>query len=274
VLDIITGIDNCNVDETFHERIRDQSNIRTARTKPVELPLRYLLWIVAGVRKDPLYKVNLGDQSIGNRCIFEIVISPSRNRIAIDWGETIGVYDLKNKEKLTTLVHPELTFHGIRFLDDTRILSFSAEDIRLSIQGDGIGRNWTTRVLHSEQPQAAEVKEILDIFVLDQHTAVFATVTHQIRNDGSVISSRLVFNSLDVIIDQDLCRKLLLWTLMMMLLLQLMKHKLLVLSIKSGYFFVSTGEAKPVWESRGSMSTILKRRELIKFRVRLVITAQ
>jgi len=49
-------IEDHDVDTTFHARIRDQENVETARTKPVFLSWRYLLW---AAKRTYLYKSNI-----------------------------------------------------------------------------------------------------------------------------------------------------------------------------------------------------------------------
>jgi len=97
VLERITGIDNCNVDETFHERIRDQSKIRTSRAQPVLLSSRYLLSVT--LKREPLYKIRLDENT---EMVYNVAKSPS-NLIALDTGDDIDVYDLKSRKKMTTL---------------------------------------------------------------------------------------------------------------------------------------------------------------------------
>ena len=107
------------VDETFDARIRDQSNIVTTRSKPVELPSRYLLW--AG-KKAHLYRL-MGEPQGGvllyPKC--GLALSPSGTRIMIsEKGQTnnerscivVSVVDLSTKQRIQTIEHVDEVAFG------------------------------------------------------------------------------------------------------------------------------------------------------------------
>ena len=105
------------VDETFDTRIRDQSNIVTTRSKPVELPFRYLLWVC---KKTHLYKLGEPSQRDFPKCC-SLALSPSGDRILIaEDGRRridasrgiISVVDLSSKQRIQTIEH------GLDRIDD------------------------------------------------------------------------------------------------------------------------------------------------------------
>ena len=112
---------NHRVDETFAARIRDQSSIATTRSKPVDLPFRYLLWVC---KKTHLYKLGEPSQRDVSMCC-SLALSPSGDRILIaeeerrgrmiDGGRGIvSVVDLSTKQRILTIEH------GLDRIDDMR----------------------------------------------------------------------------------------------------------------------------------------------------------
>jgi len=104
------------VDETFDARIRDQSNIVTTRSKPVELPSRYLLW--AG-KKAHLYKLMCEPPPGGvyYPACNGLALSPSGTRIMIsEKGHTsnghpcliVHVLDCSTKQRLQIIEHVDM----------------------------------------------------------------------------------------------------------------------------------------------------------------------
>lgn len=193
VLEAITGTDNCNVDATFDARIRDQSRIQTARAKPVVLPPRYLL--AAALKREPLFTIGM-DTTSYDRTVFDVVVSPSQGRVAVDIGECIYVYDLnKTRKKLTTLFHRNLGNSAIIFPDDNHILSRSEEEILLWTQGDKNG-DWNSSVFFQNHRATGRIVDFF--FCPDQHNILVATVIHQSQTDGSPYRTGIVFDFLDV----------------------------------------------------------------------------
>jgi len=96
------------VDETFEERVCDQSRIKTSitkRIKPVSLPYRYKKIIAM---KTSLYKFESGD--VEDRISFpsELVVSPSEDRIVViggGRGDSAHVYDLTTRRLAATLAN-------------------------------------------------------------------------------------------------------------------------------------------------------------------------
>ena len=101
-------IEKHNVDETFDDRIRDQSSIVTTPSKPLKLPFRYLLW--AGMRTH-LYK--LGERPSTNHVLFTPArMSPDGDRIALVEDASTGrnplnlqIWDLATKQVVQNIEH-------------------------------------------------------------------------------------------------------------------------------------------------------------------------
>jgi len=84
------------VDTTFNARIRNQENIETARTKPVVLPWRYLLW---AAQRTHLYKIAIEERMSP----LALNISPSESRVAIPLWHAVVLLELATKRRLATL---------------------------------------------------------------------------------------------------------------------------------------------------------------------------
>ena len=129
------------VDETFDARIHDQSNIVTTRSKPVELPSRYLLW---ASKRTYLYKLGEPRQGCVLHCR-SLALSPSGNRIliaengiardhfaAVSPRNNVHVVDLPTKQRLCMILHEENTGGPARvFWFGDLIVTCSSSSIRV-----------------------------------------------------------------------------------------------------------------------------------------------
>jgi len=131
------------VDPTFNRRIRNQDNIETNRTKPVEnLPWRYLL---CAALTTYLYKI-LDDNTNGDdeqEIPQKLVLSPSEDRIVM-LRNSATVYSLSTKERLLVLDHEALV--DVLWLDDRHVLSCSEENVR--IWNETEPGEWSSRIVY------------------------------------------------------------------------------------------------------------------------------
>lgn len=127
------------VDDTFDERVCDQTDISTEitrRAKPVPIPYRYR---VRSSLQKYLYKIEMGD--IGGPAVFdksppELRLSSSGHRLAIAMlipGDLTRIFDFSTK-RLTTLEHNSACSIDSILLDDNRVITWSH---------DGIIKIWT-----------------------------------------------------------------------------------------------------------------------------------
>jgi len=117
------------VDETFDERIGDQTNIQTTitkRQKPVDLPWRYRKTVAM---KRGLYTVSVAGQ-IFHCTLFKMILSPSEDRTITIGGPLFEPYvvhicNLSTREHVATLVREEEDeeLDNAIFIDDTHIIS-------------------------------------------------------------------------------------------------------------------------------------------------------
>jgi len=107
------------VDDTFENRIQDQTRIRTTQTKPVDLPYRYLL---TAAKKTPLYTVVAPTEFPYTHPYGGFALDPSRTRLFFVYlaiiperaparRASVQIYDLPTK-RCTQNFFFEMSFEG------------------------------------------------------------------------------------------------------------------------------------------------------------------
>lgn len=185
------------VDETFDDRVCDQTSIETKRAKPVFLPYRYR---VSKSMNTWLYKIDAGFH------INKLLLSPSeRCLLAVPfYGGSTVIYNFSTK-RLTTVIHS--THTDMHWLDDSRIVMFNEDDCIRNYREDSVTGNWHTGILpRTELLRGTVVGQTklsegeIFAFIKDNTTESSRTRSVAINvNDGRVKNNFFIEGSVDSI---------------------------------------------------------------------------
>jgi len=131
------------VDETFADRVADQTNLQTTltgRAKPVTLPFRYLSTVAMS---QPLYTL----ENVGGGVVLKVLMSPSEDILAVVGNHAeVSLFNLSERDAPATDLEVWALDSSIYFLEDNLIVTSSRSSLCLYSKPQN-GGDWECEIL-------------------------------------------------------------------------------------------------------------------------------